>query len=118
MRHVLLPLFAGLVVLANGSSARADDKCEMFGEISVEAVKASAMSKCAKGNKLACALAVVLSTGDKVAKKTTQAGCEYTVKLVDKVYQLTIKADNKKAVEEAEKALKALKEDGYRPTKK
>jgi hypothetical protein len=118
---MLRPMFA-LAALAwvVPQAARCDDKCEVVAEITVEAVKLHAARGCLTGSPLSCVVAAALETaaGDGLAKDGVTAGCKWTVKKVDDLMKVTIKADGAKPAEQARRArqeLKQVKEFKFRP---
>ncbi|MCX7590085.1 MAG: hypothetical protein N2255_00500 [Kiritimatiellae bacterium] len=102
-------------------SVKADEKCEIFGEIAVEAVKLRATQVCVlTKHPVACAIAAALESaaGNGLAKMGTTAGCEWLVEKSGTMMKITIRASGKNNVEEARKAEAELrKAKEYKPKK-
>ena len=107
--------------LAVAPGARAEDRCDLVGTITVEAVKAGATDVCVKGRQsVACAIAAALNTaaGSGAVKKGVTDGCEWTVKQVDKLLEVRIVAKGK-ATSKAREAQNELKKaKGYKEKEK
>jgi hypothetical protein len=103
-------------------AARADDKCVIIGTFTVAAVKAGATNACViTKHPLACLVAEGLKStaAQGVATKGATELCKWAVEINDKMMMtVTIKADTKQGVEEAQQAEKELqKAKEYKPNK-
>lgn len=116
MSRVLVPLLPAILLVAASPKLKADDGCQIFGAIAVEAVKAKATEACViTKHPVACAIAAALNTaaGDGLAKMGSTAGCEWTVRKVGELLKVTIKADAKNAGEARKAELELKKAKGY-----
>src|SRR5262245_50328768 len=102
-------LMIALSLLTATGGARADERCKLFAEISVDAVQKGSLRACvASRNPVVCAAAIAAEALESKAKRVVKAGCEIIVsKIGDKVH-IEVTSDPAR-VEQMKKILEEFK---------
>ena len=112
-RTTMTAAVALVAAIANGPAARADDKCKVVAEITVEAVAKGSMAVCLRSaHPGVCAVATILNQSEaakSLSKTLTEKGCEFLVEKVGNSFRVTM-TGKKADVDAAVKDLKASKD--------
>ncbi len=108
---IALSFATSMTSSAHAASAVNDhEACKLVAEISVEAVRWGSMYECSlHGNAVACAIAAAANdvASGEVAKAGVEAGCNWTVKKIGDLIEITVES-NRSAAEEMRRTERSL----------